>query len=206
MGVATIDPLVTGPDGLDVALTAPASVSGGSTVTVGGTLSAGGQPVRGTVTWYSKPATGGSWVRVGGPAATTAAGTTSISTMPSASTTYELVVAQPVGSTWTASPAVVTVTVVKKPVTIASSITVGRPDKVRATMASGSTRVAGASVGLYYHYSGSTKWVLVQHYTTGSTGGIVVSVQPKRYTYYLWSYAGSAVYSAAQSKAVYTTY
>ena len=55
-------------------------------------------------------------------------------------------------------------------------------------------------------YAGSTRWVLVRHYTTSSTGGVVVSVQPRRYTYYLWSYAGSAIYSPATSKAVYTTY
>ena len=94
----------------------------------------------------------------------------------------------------------------KKPVSIASSITIGRPDQVRATLGSGTTRLAGVTVGLYYHYAGSTTWVLVRHYTTSSTGGVVVPVQPKRYTYYLWSYYGSAVYSPAMSKPVYTTY
>src|SRR5207244_664885 len=104
LGTARIDPLATGPDILDVSLSAPTSVAGGSPYTVSGTLSFGGQPVRGTVTWYAAPAAGGSWVRIGGPAATTPAGTTSISTTPGVSEKLELVVAQPAGSTWTASP------------------------------------------------------------------------------------------------------
>jgi hypothetical protein len=145
-------------------------------------------------------------VKIAGPVATSAAGTTSVAMTLGQSEKFELVVAQPAGSTWTAAPTVATVTVTKKPVTIASSITVGRPDKVRATLTSGTTRLAGVTVGLYYHYAGSTAWKLITHYTTNSLGGVVVSTQPKRYTYYLWSYLGSSTYSAATSKAVVTTY
>ncbi len=206
LGTATIQPLVTGPDPLDVVVTAPATVPAGTAATVTGTLSAGGQPVRATVTWYAAPASGGSWVKLSGPVATDAAGVSHVAMTLSVPEKFELVVAQPAGSTWSAPPTVVTVNAVKRPVAIASSITVGRPDKVRATVTSGGVRLSGLVVGLYMHYAGTTKWTLVGHYKTNSTGGIVVNVQPKRYTYYLWSYPGSSVYAAATSKAVVTTY
>ena len=206
LGTATIEPMVTGPDPLDVALSAPTSVAGGTAATVTGTLSFEGQPVRATVTWYAAPAAGGSWVKLAGPVATSAAGTTSVAMTPAASEKFELVVAQPAGSTWTASPAVATVTVTKRPVTIAAGITIGRPDKVRGTLGSGTTRLAGVTVGLYYHYAGTSVWKLVGNYKTNSTGGVVVSVQPKRYTYYRWSYLGTATYAAATSQPVVTKY
>jgi hypothetical protein len=205
-GTATVQPLVTGPDALDVVVTAPPTVPAGTAATVTGTLSSGGQPVRATVTWYAAPAAGGSWVKIAGPVPTDVAGVTHLAMTLTVPEKFELVVAQPAGSTWTAPATVVTVNAVKRPVTIAASITVARPDKVRATMASGNVRMSGAVVGLYMHYAGTARWTLVGHYRTNSTGGVVVNVQPRRYTYYLWSYPGTTVYAAAMSKVVVTTY
>ena len=115
LGTATIQPAVAGPDPLDVTATAaPASVTAGVAAVVSGTVSDGSSPVRATATWYSAPAGSTAWVRIAGPVATSTGGTTSISVKPTASTTYRLVVATPAASTWTSTPAVATVTVVKR--------------------------------------------------------------------------------------------
>ncbi len=108
-GTATIQPVVTGPDALDVAVTAPTTVPAGTAVALTGTLTSSGQPVRSTVTWYAAPASGGSWVKLAGPVATDAAGVTHATMTVTVPEKFELVVAQPAGSTWTAPVTVVTV-------------------------------------------------------------------------------------------------
>jgi hypothetical protein len=206
LGTTTIQPVAAGPDPLTVTLSAPATLAVGAVATVTGTVTDGSQPVRTTATWYSAPAGSTAWVRIAGPAPTSVAGATSISVAPSASATYRLVVSAPAASTWTATPAMATVTVVRKPTILSMSVTSGRPDVLRTTLVSGTTRLPGYSVSLYYHYAGTSTWVLLRRYTTDSTARIAVAVQPKRYAYYLWRFSGSTVYAPVSSGQAVVTY
>lgn len=206
LGMVTLQPVVTGPDPLAVALTAPAAVYATTTATVTATLSSGGQPVRGSVTWYMAPPVGGSWTKVVGPVATNAAGVTTLAKALTVSQRFEAVVATPAGSTWTATPQVVSVAANKRWVGGTASMTAGRPDIVRVHLYTAVGNLISAPVTLYMHYAGTSTWTAVRTLKTDVNGWTYAGVQPKRLAYYRWVWPGNAAFAPATTAAVSTTY
>jgi len=207
LGVATVAPEVAGPDALTVTASAsPATVYAGSMSTIGGLVSWGGQAVRATVTVDEVPTAGGTWTRLWGPGLTGTGGAFHVATQVWVPTRYRVTVRLPAGSTWTAPQPMVTVNAPRRPDSLSIGVSHGRPDVVYAHLAAGTKPLAGQPLRLWVRYSPTAGWTLLLGRTTDSAGRTSAAVQPRRHAYYLWTYAGSRLYTPSRSPVVTVTY
>ena len=121
-------------------------------------------------------------------------------------TTPTVVVMSYAGSS-TALPSAAGVTLTT-PTVMSSRVTAGRPDLLTGRLLTpGNQAVPAQTVYLQRRYAGSTTWTTVATLRTGSTGYVTSKQQPKRHTYYRFSYPGVASrYVSDLSPSVYVTY
>ncbi|MFL6167775.1 MAG: M15 family metallopeptidase [Ornithinibacter sp.] len=94
------------------------------------------------------------------------------------------------------------------PTVMSAKVTAGRPDQITGRLLTpGSKAVPAQTVYLQRRYAGSTTWTTVATLRTGSTGYVTSTQQPKRSTYYRFSYRGVASrYVSDLSPTVHVSY
>jgi hypothetical protein len=94
------------------------------------------------------------------------------------------------------------------PTVLSGRVTAGRPDLFTGRLLTmGNTAVPSQTVYLQRRYSGSTTWTTVATLRTSSTGYVTSTQQPKRSTYYRFSYPGVASwYVSAVSPSLLVAY
>ena len=94
------------------------------------------------------------------------------------------------------------------PTVMSGRVTAGRPDLfIGRLLTPGNKAVTGQTVYLQRRYSGSTTWTTVATLHTNMTGFVTSNQQPKRHTYYRFSYPGVANrYVPDLSPSIYVTY
>jgi hypothetical protein len=180
----------------------------GQAVNLSTSVRYGAQPVRGWVTLWSST-DGTNWTTVANMADVGSDGTLVTTARPNKSTYYQVAVSASSASGWTApGNAIVYVAVAKWPVRLSSTAKAGRPDVLtgRLTVSANGNPLAGRSLKLQKRLAGSSRWTTVTTRTTGSTGYVKASVQPRRRTYYRWVYAGSPTYRPLTSPSAYVSY
>ncbi len=87
-------------------------------------------------------------------------------------------------------------------------VTAGRPDLFTGRLLTpGNAAVPAQTVYLQRRYAGSTTWTTVATLRTNSSGYVTSKQQPKRHTYYRFSFPGVANrYVRDLSSSVYVTY
>lgn len=94
------------------------------------------------------------------------------------------------------------------PTVMSAAVTAGRPDVLSGRLLTpGNKPVASQTVHLQRRYAGATTWTTVATLRTSATGAVRSTQQPKRHTYYRFSYPGvTNRYVSDLSPSVYVTY
>ena len=100
-----------------------------------------------------------------------------------------------------------TAPLVKVTSTMAIGVRSGRPDTLTGRVTTGySASVAGARVTLQYRTAGTSTWRTVSTVTGNGYGSVSARVQPRRGTYYRWTWGGTGAFYGATSGQGYLTY
>jgi hypothetical protein len=168
----------------------------------------GSVPVRGWVTVWSST-DGTNWTTLANMADVGSDGNLVVTAKPTKSTYYQVAVSASSASGWVApGNAIVSVLVSTWPVRLSSTAKAGRPDLLtgRLTVSATGRALAGRTLKLQKRLAGSSRWATVTTRTTGTTGYVRATVQPRRGAYYRWVYAGSPTYRALTSAGAYVRY
>ena len=172
------------------------------------TVKSGSTPVRAVIKVVAST-DGSRWTTVAGPGDIGTDGTFAFTVRPSLSTLYQLATYVVGGTGWTQSNVVFELPVYKASTRISMTKKSGRPDVVTARLFNARTGkvMAGKRLTLQYRYAGTSRWRTWTTKVTGPAGYATAKVQPKRRTYFRWSYGGSSAYYLGSTSArAYFTY